>query len=367
MTIEFFNTHISPEAVRGAKKALESTWISEGKLVKKFETELTRRLGLRNPVALNSCTSALHLALVLSGVGPKDEVILPAQTFIATGLAVLAQSAKPVFADIQLETGNIDSESIRKKITRKTKAIMAVHWAGYPCDMDEINSIGKEFKLSIIEDAAHALGAIYRNKPVGSLSRFTTFSFQAIKHLTTGDGGALCCLKSDDYKRAMAKRWFGIDRENSPVSILGERQYNIKEIGYKYHMNDLSAAVGLGNLSDFNLNLKRRREIAKFYRKELIGAPGIELLNYVDDRKSAFWLFTILVEKRLDFIRRLKEYGILASVVHQRIDRNIVFGGINRNLVNQKIFDEHQVSIPLHNKLTDAQVARIVKVIKQGW
>ncbi|MDD5129531.1 MAG: DegT/DnrJ/EryC1/StrS family aminotransferase [Candidatus Omnitrophica bacterium] len=367
MGISFFNTDISPEAVKRASRTLKSTWVSEGKLVKQFEAELAGRLGLKNPVALNSCTSALHLALAVSGVGPGDEVIIPAQTFIATGLAVLMQSAKPVFADIQIDTGNIDPESVRKKITGKTKAIMPVHWGGYPCDLDEINALAKQFKLSVIEDAAHALGAVYKNKPIGAVSRFTAFSFQAIKHLTTADGGALCCMSAVDLKKAMARRWFGIDRKNSKLSILGERQYNVQEVGYKYHMNDLSAAIGLGNLVDFKANLKRRQKIAEFYRKKLGNIPGLKLLNCANDRKSACWLFTLLVEDRLNFIKKLREHGIPASVVHQRIDKNDVFGGISPDLVNQAVFNEHQISIPLHNKLTDGQVNKIVKVINQGW
>lgn len=365
--MEFFDTYISTAAIKRVEDVLKSCRVSEGKIVKDFENALHTNLGLQNPVTLNSCTSALHLALVLSGIGPGDEVILPPQTFVATGLVILMQSAKPVFADIQLHTGNIDPESIRRKITDRTKAIIPVHWGGYPCDMDEISAIAKEFNLTVIEDAAHALGAQYKGKPIGTISRFTAFSFQAIKHLTTGDGGALCCVYEDDYKRAKVRRWFGIDRENSKVSILGERDYNIQELGYKYHMNDLSAAVGLGNLEDSSLNLKRRYEIATFYRKELDNLPGLNLLNYREDRKSAFWLFTILVENRLNFVRKLKEHGIPTSVVHQRIDRNSVFGGITPDLHNQEKFDDFQIAIPIHPRLEDEELNHIVFTIKQGW
>jgi len=349
------------------KQVLESGWISEGALVKQFQKEVARQLRVENPVALNSGTAALHLALILAGVGHGDEVILPAQTFIATGHVIKMQSAEPVFADIQIDTGNIDPASVRKKITNRTKAIMPVHWGGYPCDMDEINSIAQEVNVSVIEDAAHALGAVYKNRPIGTLSRFTAFSFQAIKHLTTGDGGALCCRSRDDFKKAMARRWFGIDRDASKPSALGERQYNVREVGYKYHMNDLGAAVGLGNLKDFDSNLKRRQEIGDFYRKELHEVPGLTLLNYTKDRQSAYWLFTVLVERRLDFITKLREFRIPASVVHQRIDRNAVFGGICSDLVIQAAFDERQIAIPLHSRLTDSQICKIVKVVKEGW
>ncbi|MEM3101651.1 MAG: DegT/DnrJ/EryC1/StrS family aminotransferase, partial [Candidatus Nitrosotenuis sp.] len=263
--MEFFNTHISEKSIRLVNEVLRSGFISAGRMADEFEKELSRRLGLVNPVTVNSGTSALYLALALAGVKPGDEVIVPAQTFIATGLVVLMHYAKPVFADIQYETGNIDPNSIREKITERTKAIIPVHWGGYPCDMDEINEIAKEHNLAVIDDAAHALGATYKGKPVGSISRFTAFSFQAIKHLTTGDGGALCCLNEDDYQEAKKRRWFDIDRENAKPSILGEREYDATHVGYKLHMNDISAAIGLGNLEDFHLSLKRRREIADYY------------------------------------------------------------------------------------------------------
>lgn len=367
MKIDFFHTHISPKAIDLASKVLQSTWISEGKMVKEFESELAKQLGVINPVTVNSGTSALHLGLVLAGVNSGHEVIFPAQTFVATGLVILAQHAKPVFADIQLNTGNIDPDSILSKITDRTKAIIPVHWGGYPCDMNEINKIADEYGLAVIEDAAQALGARYKSKPIGSISRFTAFSFQAIKHLTTGDGGMLCCLNEEDYHAARIRRWFGIDRENAKPSILGEREYDISSVGYKYHLNNVGAAIGLGNLSDFQQRFARRQIIAKRYREELSDVPGLQLLEWKDDRTHAFWLFTFLVERRIDFIKKLKKYGIPASVVHLRIDHNSVFGGIKKDLRNQTEFDKRQVSIPIHEGLTDEDVTYIIKVIKSGW
>ncbi len=365
--LKFFSTHISKKAIELVAETLKSTFVSEGKRVREFEDKLAKNLGLVNPVAVNSGTSALHLALVVAGVKEGDEVILPPQTFVATGLVILMQKAKPVFADIQYETGNIDPMSIERKITEKTKAIMPVHWGGYPCDMEEISGIARKYNLVVIEDAAHALGAVYKGKPIGSISRFTAFSFQAIKHLTTGDGGALCCLYDEDYHRARKLRWFGIDREKDKPSILGESVYDLKEVGYKYHMNDIAASVGLGNLEDFKKNFERRQEIARLYRKELKSVPGLKLLKYKNDRVSAYWLFTILVEKREDFIKKLSSYGIPTSVVHQRIDRNLVFGGIKEDLYNQTKFDRDQISIPIHPGLSNEDVDFIIKVIKKGW
>ena len=365
--MNFYSTKITKKAVELVNKVLRSEFVSAGVYAKKFEGELYAKLGLINPVSVNSGTSALHLGLEVTGVGVGDEVILPAQTFVASGLAILMTGATPVFADIQYQTGNIDPESIKQKITEKTKAIMPVHWAGYPCDMNEINQIAEENDLTVIEDAAHALGATYKGKPIGSISDFTAFSFQAIKHLTTGDGGALCCIDENHYREARNRRWFGIDRENSKPGILGERVFDIVKTGFKYHMNDLAAALGLGNLEDFLERLKRIREIAAIYRKELVDVQGLQLLNYTNDRESAYWLFTILVENRLDFIKMMRAADIPVSVIHQRIDRFSVFGKQKPNLVNQEKFDENQISIPINDNLSDEDVYKVLVAIKGGW
>jgi perosamine synthetase len=367
MNIPIFNTYIDPAAQEKVGEVLSSTFLSEGRLVKEFEQKLSQDLGLANPIAVNSGTSALHLTLVLAGIKDGDEVILPAQTFVASGLAILMTGAKPVFADIQYENGNIDPKSIVEKITDKTKAIMPVHWAGYPCDMDEIQAIADKHNLKIIEDAAHALGATYKDKPVGSLSDFTCFSFQAIKHLTTGDGGAVCCKKDKDRDNGFVKRWFGIDRANSKPSILGERDYDISEVGYKYHMNDYSAALGLANLGTLKNRLQRRREIAKKYNEVFKDISGITLFDYLNDRESAYWLYGLHVENRENFINALKDKGITASVVHLGIDHNSIFDGKNMELKNQRNFDKTQINIPLHDGLSDEDVDFIINTIKAGW
>jgi perosamine synthetase len=365
--IPIFTTYIHKSASEQVVETLGSTFISEGKKVKKFEEQLTHELGIINPVALNSGTSALHLAMILTGIQPGDEVIVPAQTFVATALVVLQEGAVPVFADINYNTGNIDPGSIREKITEKTKAIVPVHWGGMPCDMDEILAIAKEHQLIVIEDAAHAPGAVYKGRAIGSISDYTCFSFQAIKHITTGDGGAIACLREDKLREALTRRWFGIDRANARPSFLGERQYNIEKLGFKYHLNDYGAALGLANLSDFRERLQTLRSLAQFYREELRNVPGVQLWDQPIDRESAWWLFGLHVEQRNDFIIALAEKKVTASVVHQRIDRNAVFGGLDESLVNQKRFDETQVHIPLHADVTREQAGYIINVIKKGW
>jgi perosamine synthetase len=363
----FNHTTVSETAIANAVATLRSGFLSEGKQVKRFEGELAAKLGLVRPVALNSGTTALHLALAIAGVNAGAEVIIPPQTFIATGMAVLMQGAVPVFADVQYGTGNMDPEFVQRKISPKTKAIIPVHWAGYPCDLQEINDIAQEHSLAVIEDAAQALGATYRGKPIGAISRFTCFSFQAIKHLTTGDGGALCCLRPEDEKRARIRRWFCIDRENSRPSFLGERVYDADEVGYKYHLNDLSAAIGLGNLEVFPSVLARLRQISNHYRREFSGLSGLKLLESREDRESACWLFTLLAQRRDDLLRALQSRGVPASVFHQRIDRNSVFGGARKDLPNMARFNNDQVSLPLHAGLRDEEVETVIGAVKSGW
>lgn len=365
--MEFNNTHISKKAIEMVNQTLVKTRVSAGEMADDFEKALETKLGLVNPVSVNSGTSALHLALAVAGIKQGDEVILPAQTFVATGLVILMQKAVPVFADVDPSTGNMSPESLRKKITSRTKAVMPVHYGGYPCDMDEINAIAKQHGIVVIEDAAQALGAEYKGKPVGSMSDFTAFSFQATKHLTTGDGGVLCCKKNEDGEKARKLRWFGIDRKHDKTNELGEREYNLKEIGYKYHMNDLAAALGLGNLSDFKARLKRRRNIAEFYIKSLQGVKGIALQDIKEDRRHAYWLFTLHVKDRTGFIKKLGTNGVPASVVHTRIDKHEVFGGLKEDLIGQETFNKTNVCIPMHEALTDEDINKVIGTIKSGW
>jgi perosamine synthetase len=363
--IRFFNTTITDKAKELVNQALDTTFISAGKQADNFESHLKSWIG--DAVTVNSGTAALHLALECAGIGEGDEVILPAQTFIASGLAILHAGAKPVFADINYMTGNINPESIKDKITDKTKAIMVVHWGGNPCDMDEINQIAKDNGLVVVEDAAHALGAKYKGKQIGTISDYTCFSFQAIKLLTTGDGGAVCALNEDNIKRLKKLRWFNIDRDDDRPDLLGERVYNSDKVGFKYHMNDIAASLGIGNLSKIQDKLDRVRRIANYYRDELENVDGITLFEEQDDRISANWLFGFHVERRKDFIYKMNYNGIPSSVVHLGIDDNKIFGGKDKSLANQRKFDDTQIHIPIHDALTDNDIKKIVSTIKSGW
>lgn len=366
MSIDFFNTYVSPEAGRQVGDVLSSAMLSEGRITEQFEQEMCRSFGFKQFVALNSGTSALHLALDLLDVGKGDEVIIPAQTFIATGLAVLYCNATPVFADINFEDGNLNTESVRSKITPRTKAIISVHWGGYPCDMDGLKDLANSTGIRLVDDAAHALGATYKGAPIGTIADITCFSFQAIKHLTTGDGGAVTMNDPALYEKALRKKWFGIDRKNSTVSELGERRYDLMETGYKYHMNNYAAALGLANLKGYHERLKKRKELAGIYRQGLSGLKQIRLFREEADRQSAYWLFGFHTEDRIGLIRKLKEQGIPASVVHQRIDKYSIFGGVDHGLLNTERFDASQLHIPIHDAISPGQAAHVVEAIRQA-
>jgi perosamine synthetase len=366
MKINFFSTTVNKTVNKKLEQLFKKNFISSGKASDEFEKKFEKIFGLKNCTAVNSGTSSLHLALTCAKIKKGDEVILSPQTFIASALAILYVGAKPVFADIQQTTGNICPNSILKKITLKTKAIMCIHWGGYPCDMSEINKIAKRHKLLVIEDAAHALGAIYKKKKIGSISDFTCFSFQAKKHLTTGDGGMLVCKKAKDYRLAQKLKWFGIDR-NSQSSFLGERIYDISQIGFKYHLNDIASTIGIENLKIINKKINYLKHVAKFYDKNLLGIKSIKILDRNKDRISTSWLYTILVKDRNKFFYIMKKNNIPVSIVHRRIDKYKIFGGVTKNLSNQEYFDKHHICLPIHEQLTKFNLIKIVKVIRENF
>lgn len=365
--IAMFKPYVNERAVELVVQVLRSGWVGEGPKVKEFEDKIGARVGAKYPVTVNSGTTALHLGVILAEVKPGDEVITTAQTMLATTTAILIAGAKPVYADVEYGTGNLDATDIERHITDKTTAILAVDWAGYPCDWDAIKAIGQKHQLAVIEDAAHALGAFYKGKPVGSVAPITCFSFQAIKQLTTGDGGLVCVATPEQHEHAVQLRWFGIDRFKRKPSILGEPEWNVTDLGYKYHMNDVAAAIGLGNLEDLDAVLARRHAIVDRYRCELANVPGVMLFERHPNRQGADWLFSIHAERREDFCRMMNDNDIMASVVHLRIDRNALCGGERADLPELAHFTQTHVSLPLHPYLSDEDVQRVIDAVRGGW
>ena len=297
-----FYPYISKKSANNIKKKLQGRWIGQGPMVDKFEKKFQLIFGKKNPsVATGSGTDSLHLAYILAGLKKGDEVITPVFTCTATNIPLLYIGVKIKFADIDPNTMNISVKSIKELITKKTKAIIVVHYGGLPCDMDEIQKLASKYKIPIIEDAAHALGAMYNKKPIGSISDFTTFSFQAIKHFTTGDGGMLTIKNKKLIAKAKRIRWFGIDREKKQS---GTWANDVTEIGYKYQMTDISATLGYDSLLEFKKILKHRRKIYKIYLNNLSKNNKIKCVHDFDKKKyHAAWLFTILTKNK-DYLQK---------------------------------------------------------------
>lgn len=358
---------VAETALPAVAKIIKSRWIGQGQTVADFEERVKKIFGIPHAAAVNHVSSAIRLALAITGVGPGDEVITTPQTCTATNHPILEQFATPVFADIQLMTGNLDPYDIEHRITNKTKAILCSHWGGYPCDLDEIQDIAQKHSLAVIEDASDAFGAKYKNKAVGTLSPYTCFNFQAIQQITTAEGGMLCTLDKSDFQASLRRRWFGIDRFDRKPNKSGYYDFDVWETGYGYHMTNIAAAIGLANLEELDAILERRKQIAKKYREELAKTDGVTLFNNTPDRESSWQLFTIHVPKRDDFYTAMKSRGVETSIVHMRNDVYTVFGKKRNDLPHLNQFSESFICIPLHNQMTDEHVDHVIQSMRKGW
>lgn len=359
--IPLFKVFMPKSVQKPLIKSLFSGWIGHGPKIKEFEKLLAKRFGTKNILATNTGTSALQLAVKLAEVGPGDEVITTPLTFVATNWAILANGGIPIWADIDEGTANINWRTIEPLITKKTKAIMAVHWGGVPCDMDEINSIAKKHKLKVIEDCAHAFGATYKNKPVGTLGDFGTFSFQAVKYLSTADGGLLIVKDPIKFKKAKLLSWYGIDKENKKNYI----EDDISEWGYKFTTNDIVATIGIEQLKYVNRIIKKHEINSKFYDQKLRNIPGIELLKSDNDRQNSFWLYTLKVKQRENFIHKMRQNGIEVSAVIKRNDEHSCVTKYRRPLPQLDNISKEIVCIPVGWWVTPHNRQYIVNSIKK--
>jgi perosamine synthetase len=360
--VPLFRVGADEEAILAVANVLRSGWIGEGERVKEFESLLSAFIGTGHVAAVNSCTSALVLALRLAGVEAGTEVVTTPMTCTATNHAILQLGARIVWADIDPISGNVDPVSVRSRINERTRAVVIVHWGGVPCDLDAFNAIGRDFGVPIVEDAAHAFGSRYKGRNIGLDSDFVCFSFQAIKTITTGDGGALVCRSEANDARARLLRWFGIER-GRPIG-----DYDIQEFGYKFHMNDIAAAIGVSGMRFAETFVAARRRNGLLYGKLLQGIPGLQMRAEPPHEHSAFWLAGLLVERRKDFIRRLSEHCIAASPVHIRNDIYTVFRPFNGpELPGVDYFDPRHVSVPVGPWVTEEDVHHIAETIREGW
>lgn len=360
---------MSPDVLPAVAETLMSGFIGQGPRVEEFENRLADYISYPYLVTLNSATSAIYLALQMAGVTHDSQVISSPLTCSATTLPILARGGKVVWADVDPSSCNVDINNVVDLVSTETKAILVVAWGGYPVRIDELQDKVKD-KLGycpvIIEDCAHAFGSLYKGKWLGATGDYiAAYSFQAIKQFTTVDGGMLVVPQAY-YKRAKLLRWYGIDREEKGRDDFRCEQ-NIQEPGFKFHMNDVNAAIGIHQLPHTAGIVAKHRENAAFYRTQLDNFPGIELLKEGADSLSAYWLFTFKVERRKDFVRVLGEHGIAASKVHERNDIHDCFAPFKRELPQLESINDKIVSIPVGWWVEREDREFIADTIKRGW
>lgn len=391
--IPLFKVFMSPTAGEEVNKILNSGFIGQGPKVKELEHNLSTHFNRPEPQILtfNSATSAEHLAYHLlkkkskltvnyewgqtsdywPGIHEDDEVLTTALTCTATNWPILANGLKLKWVDIDPTTMNMSLDDLKTKLNEKTKIVTVVHWGGYPVDLVELENIRTEFykkygfKFIIMDDAAHAFGSKLDNQPIGSFETITTFSLQAIKHITSIDGGFWITPYNELNQRAKLQRWYGIDREGPRTDFRCEE--DVVEYGFKFHMNDISATVGLENLKHFNTIIGKHKSNGRYYNEALKGISGVKLLENNPRKESAFWLYTLRVENRDMFMKYMNENGVSTSRVHERNDKHTCVSEYRTELPNVDKVVKDMVCIPVGWWVTDEDRNRIVDLIKKGW
>ena len=351
----------SSEMMPEIESILYSGYIAEGQAVYDFEDKFGAYIENDKVLALGSGTAALHIALTLLDVGVGDEVISTPMTAEPTNTTIALTGAKVVWGDVDSNTGLLDPDSVREKITERTKAIIVVHYAGMVCDMGSFNQISEDTGIPIIEDSAHCLGGKYRGKVIGSNSRFTCFSFQAIKQMTTVDGGAIAFCNEEDIRPARKLRWFGLDKKVSRL------ENDITQAGFKYGMNNVNATIGLVQLRHIDETIERYKANGRYYDEKLEGIDGVNLVPYYPNTEPSYWLYTMKVENREDFCWLMEENGINASPLHHRSDTHSVFAASKTELPAMDEWYKSFVHIPCGWWVDDGDRERIVDVMKGGW
>lgn len=365
---------IDPEELKAVEEVLRSGWLTTGAKVKEFEENMQQYLDVKKAIGLTSCTAGLHIALAALGIGPGDEVIVPAYTFVATSHVVEWLGAKPVLVDVEKDTFNIDPAAIEKAITPKTKAIIPVHYAGHACDLGAILQIAKKHNLQIIEDAAHAIGTEYGGKKIGNHGDAAVFSFYVTKTITTAEGGMIVTNDEEFSKKLKSYAYFGMDKDAfNRYSEKGSWFYQIIDPGFKYNMNNIQGAMGVEQLKKLEQFIAKRRELAQHYTTLLKDLKEVITPIEKSYTRHAYHLYPLLLDtdkvSRDEFIAKLKEYNIGTSVhfiplhLHPFYQQKYNFNKGDFPIA-EWLF-EREVSLPMYPGMTLQDVEYVVDAIKE--
>lgn len=357
--IVMFHPFVTEAQRKAVNETLKTRWIGQGPKVDQFEEDFKKKFKIPYAVAVNSGSAAIETVCDLLDLSPGDKVITTPLTCTATNLPFARRGCQLLFADIRKDTLNIDPDSVERliELNPDVKLIINVHLGGIKSDLPSHASI------PTLDDAAQALG-IYR----GNAANYTAYSFQAIKHITTGDGGMFVCRNEEEYRDAKLLRWFGIDREKKiaanwePIMHEREMTFDIELLGWKRQMTDIAASMGIEGVKAYDAIMEKRRQIFEVYRSIKVG--GFRL---VDSEENVYWLATALVDRRADFRKKLADRGVETNLVQVRNDIYKVFGGQRLTLPNLNEIENQYISIPLHNVMTVEDAQYIKQVIEEGW
>lgn len=381
--IPLFKVFMSDEAVNTVSNVLSSGYITQGPEVEKFEEVLKNFFNNDKVVTTNSATSGLHLIFHMLkeyGLGEErikidsseDHVLTTPLTCTATNWPILLNQIKLKWVDVNPENCNMDLNDLENKLNENTKAVLIVHWGGYPVDLLRLREIQDNFqkkygfKFLIIEDAAHAFGTKTKKEIIGNTGNITSFSFQAIKHLTSVDGGCVNFNYEEDVERAKLLRWYGIDREENRKDFRCES--DILNVGFKFHMNDVNAYIGRMNFEPVTKNLlKIHKNNGDFYNTNLKNVKDVELMSYSSEWDVPFWIYTIKVKNRDSFMEHMKSRNIIVSRVHERNDKHTATKSYQTDLPLLESFIDEMVCIPVGWWVGESEREHIVKSIKEGW
>lgn len=374
--IPYGRQYIDEEDIKAVEEVLRSDFLTTGPKVQEFEQCFARYVGTKYAVAVANGTAALHAACMAAGVGSGDEVITTPMTFAASANSVIYCGGKPVFADIRSDTYTIDPEDVEKKITKKTKAIIPVHYTGQPCDMDEIQKIAKRHGLTVIEDSAHALGACYKGRPVGSISDMSTFSFHPVKHITTGEGGMITTNNQTLYQKMKMFLSHGITRSSESMRWASSDGWYYEQLflGYNYRLTDIQSALGISQMKKLDDFIARRRHIAEMYNRGFADLKGIVLPFQPEYSQSAVHIYVLRVRREMagksrkevfDFLRS-KGLGVNVHYIPVYYFPYYQKLGYQKGLCpNAEQHYDECLTIPLYPMMTEEEVNYVIGTVRE--